>query len=251
MPDALTRPTGWIDPEPKMRNSPGGVCLPASGPFTRVPSVVPAIAERRLRVSRRSSQGTDCLSSHLMFRPRSRRRGTAIIGSTERGIPACPGDYIRAILAEYYARTDKGGREFIAEVPTTIPRSKTVQLKVDRRSWHGDACTAGGKRPDFHALVAEDEIGRRRDLVANYPREMLLALARELSSRWKALPVGPDLLEIGAGKLAVGEDSEIPADIRERLDPPPWDAVDFDSRADPLPTTSHARLDCLRLPAQH
>ena len=49
---------------------------------------------------------------------------------------------------------------------------------------------------------------------------MLLALALELSSRWKALAIDPDLVGIGVGKLAVAEDTEIPTDIRERFQPP-------------------------------
>ena len=101
----------------------------------------------------------------------------------------------------------------------TIPRSKTAQLTVVRRSLHGHG-TAGEELRDYHVLVAEDETGRRRNLVANYPRRMLLALALELSSRWKALAIDPDLVGIGVGKLAVAEDTEIPTDIRERFQPP-------------------------------
>ena len=78
----------------------------------------------------------------------------------------------------------------------------------------------GGEPGDYHVLVAEDETGRRRDLVANYPRDMLLALAVELSSRWKAPVIDPDVDGVGAGKLAVVEDTEVPTDIRERRDLP-------------------------------
>lgn len=77
-----------------------------------------------------------------------------------------------------------------------------------------------GARRDYYALVAEDETGRRRKLVANYPREALLALAVELSSRWDGSSIDPDFAGDEAGKLAVGEDTEIPTDIRERIDPP-------------------------------
>ena len=75
----------------------------------------------------------------------------------------------------------------------TVPRSTTVQLTVVRRSWYESADLAWVGRRDHHALVAEDETGRRRTLVANYPREMLLVLAVELSSRWKALSIDTDL----------------------------------------------------------
>jgi hypothetical protein len=100
----------------------------------------------------------------------------------------------------------------------TVQRSKVAQLTVVRRSVFEDAGRV--RRPEYYALVAEDETGRRRTLVGNYPREMLLALAIELSSRWKALAIDPDLVGVGAGKPAVGEDSEIPTDIRERFHPP-------------------------------
>jgi hypothetical protein len=102
----------------------------------------------------------------------------------------------------------------------TVPRSTTVQLTVVRRSWYESADLAWVGRRDHHALVAEDETGRRRTLVAYYPREMLLALAVELSSRLKPRFIDPDLDGIGAGKLAVGEDSEISTDLHPRNDPP-------------------------------
>jgi hypothetical protein len=103
----------------------------------------------------------------------------------------------------------------------TVRRSKAAQLAVVRRSYFlVDASPIGGKPGDYHVLVVEDETGQRRNLVANYPRDMLLALAVELSSRWKAPDIDPDVDGVAAGKLAVGEDTEVPTDIRERLDRP-------------------------------
>jgi hypothetical protein len=102
----------------------------------------------------------------------------------------------------------------------TIPRSDAAQLAVVRRSFSLDARPIGDEPADYHVLVAEDATGRRRDLVANYPRDLLLALAVELSSRWKAPDIDPDVDGIGAGKLAVVEDTEVPTDIRERRDLP-------------------------------
>jgi hypothetical protein len=98
----------------------------------------------------------------------------------------------------------------------TVRRSDAAQLTVVRRGHMLDASPIGGKPGDYHVLVAEDETGRRRNLVANYPRDMLLALAVELSSRWKAPDIDPDVDGVGAGKLAVVEDTEVPTDIRER-----------------------------------
>ena len=102
----------------------------------------------------------------------------------------------------------------------TVPRSDAAQLTVVRRGYFLDAGPIGGKPGDYHVLVAEDETGQRRVLVANYPRDMLLALAVELSSRWKAPDIDPDVDGVGAGKLAVVEDTEVPTDIRERRDRP-------------------------------
>ena len=102
----------------------------------------------------------------------------------------------------------------------TVPRSDAAQLTVVRRGHLLDARPIGGKPGDYHVLVAEDETGQRRDLVANYPRDMLLALAVELSSRWKAPDIDPDVDGVGAGKLAVVEDTEVLTDIRERRDRP-------------------------------
>jgi hypothetical protein len=102
----------------------------------------------------------------------------------------------------------------------TVPRSDAAQLAVVRRSYFRDARPIGGRPGDYHVLVAEDQTGRRRDLVADYPRDVLLALAVELSSRWKAPDIDPDVDGVGAGKLAVVEDTEIPTDIRERRDRP-------------------------------
>ncbi len=98
----------------------------------------------------------------------------------------------------------------------TVRRSDAAQLTVVRRGHFL------GMRPigDYHVLAAEDETGQRRVLVANYPRDMLLALAVELSSRWKAPDIDPDVDGVGAGKLAVVEDTEVPTDIRERRDRP-------------------------------
>jgi hypothetical protein len=93
----------------------------------------------------------------------------------------------------------------------TVQRSKVAQFTVVRRM---------GARREYYALVAEYETGRRRTLVSNYPREMLLALAAELSSRWKGLGIDPDFDAFVKAKLAVGEDTEIPTDIRERIHPP-------------------------------
>lgn len=126
----------------------------------------------------------------------------------------------------------------------TVPRSKVAQLTVVRRAWdtsagapiwNGRTCEEvsaiaesqnaspppdGVSCEDYYDLAAEDEGGRRRTLVANYPREMLLALAAELSSRWKGLAVDLDFAEPAVGKLPCSEDTEIAADIRERVDPP-------------------------------
>jgi hypothetical protein len=102
----------------------------------------------------------------------------------------------------------------------TVPWSTMVQLTVVRRSWYEGADMAWVERRVHHSLVAEDETGRRRNLVAYYPREMLLALAVELSSRLKPPSIDSDLGGIGAGKLAVGEDSEISTDLRVRAHPP-------------------------------
>jgi hypothetical protein len=101
----------------------------------------------------------------------------------------------------------------------TVPRSDAAQLAVVRRSFSLDARPIGDHPGDYHVLVAEDATGRRRDLVANYPREILLALAVELSSRWKVPDIDPDVDGVGAGKLEV-EDTEVPTDIRERRDLP-------------------------------
>jgi hypothetical protein len=102
----------------------------------------------------------------------------------------------------------------------TVRRSDAAQLAVVRRSFFLDASPIGGGPGDYHVLVAEDATGRRRDLVANYPREILLALAVDLSSRWKVPDIDPDVDGVGAGKLAVVEDTEVPTDIRERRDLP-------------------------------
>jgi hypothetical protein len=103
----------------------------------------------------------------------------------------------------------------------TVRRSDAAQLTVVRRGYNVlDARPIEGKPGDYHVLVAEDEIGQRRVLVANYPRDMLLALAVELSSRWKAPDIDPDVDGVGAGKLAVVEDTEVLTDIRERRDRP-------------------------------
>ena len=102
----------------------------------------------------------------------------------------------------------------------TVRRSDAAQLAVVRRSISLDASPIGDGPGDYHVLVAEDVTGRRRDLVANYPREILLALAVELSSRWKVPDIDPDVDGVGAGKLAVVEDTEVLTDIRERRDLP-------------------------------
>jgi hypothetical protein len=102
----------------------------------------------------------------------------------------------------------------------TVPWCRIEQLTVVRRSLHLNGSPAAGAPGDYHVLVAEDATGRRRDLVANYPREILLALAVELSSRWKVPDIDPDVDGVGAGKLAVVEDTEVPTDIRERRDLP-------------------------------
>ena len=102
----------------------------------------------------------------------------------------------------------------------TVPRSAASQLAVVRRGHMLDASPIAGKPGDYHVLVAEDETGQRRVLVANYPRDMLLALAVELSSRWKSPDIDPDVDGVGAGKLAVVEDTEVLTDIRERRDRP-------------------------------
>ncbi len=102
----------------------------------------------------------------------------------------------------------------------TVPRSSASQLTVVRRGYWLDARPIEGKPGDYHVLVAEDETGQRRVLVANYPRDMLLALAVELSSRWKAPDIDPDVDGVGAGKLAVVEDTDVLTDIRERRDQP-------------------------------
>jgi hypothetical protein len=102
----------------------------------------------------------------------------------------------------------------------TVRRSDAAQLAVVRKGHTLDASPIGGKPGDYHVLVVEDETGQRRKLVANYPRDMLLALAVELSSRWKAPDIDPDVDGVGAGKLAVIEDTEVPTDIRERLNRP-------------------------------
>jgi hypothetical protein len=122
-----------------------------------------------------------------------------------------------------------------------VRRSKVAQFTVVHRSWHqplatedvydqafmplaksryADANKASANGYEYYALAAEDERGRRRTLVDNYPRDMLRSLAVELSSQWKALAIDPDLLDVGAGKLAVGEDTDIPTEIRERSRPP-------------------------------
>jgi hypothetical protein len=102
----------------------------------------------------------------------------------------------------------------------TVRRSDAAQLTVVRRGYLLDAGPIGGKPGDYHVLVAEDKTGKRRALVANYPRDMLLALAVELSSRWKAPDIDPDVDGVGVGKLAVVEDTEVVTDIRERRDRP-------------------------------
>ncbi|MHC5539259.1 hypothetical protein ACYOEI_13660 [Singulisphaera rosea] len=101
-----------------------------------------------------------------------------------------------------------------------IPRAEVAQLTVIRRSWFIDPGQDGSESRDYHALVAEDVSGRKRTLAAHYPRESLLALALEISSHWKGLTIDPDFDSPGPGKLAVGEDTEIPTDIRERSSPP-------------------------------
>ncbi len=102
----------------------------------------------------------------------------------------------------------------------TVTRSHAAQLAVVRRGYLRDASPIAGKPGDYHVLVAEDETGQRRDLVAKYPRDMLLALAVELSSRWKAPDIDPDVDGVGAGKIAVVEDTEVLTDVRERRDRP-------------------------------
>jgi hypothetical protein len=90
----------------------------------------------------------------------------------------------------------------------TLLRSSVAQLTVVRE---GD---------ESYALAAENEFGRKWNLGVGYPREMLLALAVEISSRWKELTIDPDFAEIGPGKLAIREESNIPTEIRERPVPP-------------------------------
>lgn len=102
----------------------------------------------------------------------------------------------------------------------TVRRSGAAQLAVVRRGHSLNASPIGGKPGDYYVLVVEDEIGQRQDLLAKYPRDMLLAVAVELSSRWKAADIDPDVDGVGAGKLAVVEDTEVATDIRERRNRP-------------------------------
>jgi hypothetical protein len=90
----------------------------------------------------------------------------------------------------------------------TVPRSDAAQLAVVRKGYFvDDARPIEGKPGDYHVLVVEDEIGQRRNLVANYPRDMLLALAVELSSRWKAPDIGivPVSANLGLFRLTLGK----------------------------------------------
>ncbi|WZP00909.1 hypothetical protein EP7_002568 [Isosphaeraceae bacterium EP7] len=91
---------------------------------------------------------------------------------------------------------------------TTARRSDVAQFTVTREGGGG------------HLLAAEDDFGRMRILGGNYSREMLMALAVELSTRWKELPIDPDFVEVGPGKLAVREHSNVSTGIRERRDLP-------------------------------
>jgi hypothetical protein len=102
---------------------------------------------------------------------------------------------------------------------TTVPRSGLVQFTVVLRA-RGQPGPERDGRSEYHALTAEDADGRRQTLVAHYPREFLLALADELATRSKALWFDPDLGAFDAAKAAVGEDSEVPTDVRERRDRP-------------------------------
>jgi hypothetical protein len=129
----------------------------------------------------------------------------------------------RAILCEL--RLDAGAIRAIWRLGPiswckTVRRSGAAQLAVVRRAYSLDASPIGGKPGDYHVLVVEDETGKRRNLVASYPRDMLLALAVELSSQWNAPDIDPDVDGVGAGKLAVVEDTEVPTDIRERPNRP-------------------------------
>lgn len=100
-----------------------------------------------------------------------------------------------------------------------VPRSRLAQLTVVLRARLGHENRVGAEH-NYHALAAEDERGRRRTLVAHYPRDLLLALAEDLSWRWKAEWYDPELAAVDAVKPAVGEDSEVLIDVRDRRDPP-------------------------------
>ncbi len=134
-------------------------------------------------------------------------------------------DQVRRRASRCELRLDAGAIRAIRRLrpiswSKTIPRSAAAQFAVVRRGYMLDARPIGGKPGDYHVLVAEDENGQRRVLVANYPRDMLLALAVEISWRWKSPDIDPDVDGVGAGKLAVVEDTEVLTDIRERRDRP-------------------------------
>ena len=134
----------------------------------------------------------------------------------------------------------------------TVRRADTAQLTVVRSCWSQASSVWRGEH--YYALIAEDRNGRGRALVGNYSHEMLVALAAELSSRWKTLPVDPDLAGIGSGKLAVAGGSESPTAIRERFRPPSGTRLIFERSGKrevrisrPPATLSSAGAVCLLL----
>lgn len=126
-----------------------------------------------------------------------------------------------------------------------VRRSRAAQFTVTRKLGH-DA-RGNDKCLTWFTLVVEDENGLRRPLVGNYPREMLLTLAADISGRWRGLSTdtGPD--GIGSKALAVREES--PTDIRDRTVAPPGtrfrlDRLEGDGVKITLPPDGMLSLGC-------
>ena len=113
-----------------------------------------------------------------------------------------------------------------------VRRTNMVQLTVVRHVMHWVPDPGRDQPSCDYMLVAEDGARRRRKLVGNYQRDMLLALAVELSSRWKALSIDPDLGRDRPREVAVCEESDVPTDIRERFYAPPGTRLLFERQGD-------------------
>ncbi|MDB5349530.1 MAG: hypothetical protein JWN86_777 [Planctomycetota bacterium] len=70
------------------------------------------------------------------------------------------------------------------------------------------------------SLRAEDDRGRSKDLLRAYPHDLLRALADDLAVRSRTLPLDSAEMFDVPGKVVVREESDVPTDVRQRVEQP-------------------------------